>query len=399
MQQRRRALAVSFWAIGKVSVVNGQKSGGTGCAFKSGSQLNDWALVATILLRSGIDFMRRMLRASFVVFGLAAFVFSISQVKAIAAASGESIELLNVACDPTRELWQAINDKFTKQYQAKTGREVTIKQSHGGSSSQARAVNDGLEADVVSLAMFPDTDLIRKSGLIADGWVDRLPEKSLPYYSTIVFVVRKGNPKQIHDWPDLAKPNVEIITPNPKTSGNGKLSFLAAWGAVVTRGGSQADAEKFLTTLYDKDHTIVLDTAARAATQTFSKKGLGDVHLTWENEAQQEVADSKGELELVYPPVSFRAEPQVAWVDENVKRHKSEDVAKAYLEFMYTPEAQEIISKNFYRPNAAASREQYANKLPAIKLYDIHDVAKDWDSAYQQFFNEGALFDQIMAKR
>jgi sulfate transport system substrate-binding protein len=340
-----------------------------------------------------------MLRAGFVVFGLAALSFVSPQEKAFAAAGGESIELLNVSCDPTRELWQAINDKFTKQYQAKTGREVTIKQSHGGSSSQARAVNDGLEADVVSLAMFPDTDLIRKSGLIADGWVDRLPEKSLPYYSTIVFVVRKGNPKHVHDWPDLAKPNVEIITPNPKTSGNGKLSFVAAWGAVVTRGGSQADAEKFLTTIYDKDHTIILDTAARAATQTFSKKNLGDVHLTWENEAQQEVADSKGELELVYPPVSFRAEPQVAWVDDNVKRHKSEDVAKAYLEFLYTPEAQEIISKNFYRPNAGGSREQYANKLPAIKLYDIHDVAKDWDDAYQRFFNEGALFDQIMEKR
>jgi sulfate/thiosulfate transport system substrate-binding protein len=313
--------------------------------------------------------------------------------------SAGPVELLNVACDPTRELWQDLNGKFAKQYEAKTGRKVTIKQSHGGSSSQARAVNDGLEADVVSLAMWPDTDLIRRSGLIAAGWEDRLPEKSLPYYSTIVMVVRKGNPKQIRDWPDLAKPDVQIITPNPKTSGNGKLSFLAAWGSVVTRGGSEAEAEKFLTTLYDKQHTQVLDAAARAATMTFSKKGLGDVHLTWENEGQQEVLESKGELEIVYPPVSFRAEPHVAWVDENVKRHNTADVAKAYLEFLYTPEAQEAISKNFYRPNAGGLREKYADKLPSPKLYDISAVAGSWDEANKRFFAEGAMFDQIMAKR
>jgi len=316
-----------------------------------------------------------------------------------AAADTNSIELLNVACDPTRELWQDLNDRFSKRYEQETGGKVTIKQSHGGSSSQARSVNDGLEADVVSLAMWPDTDLIHRSGLIADGWEDRLPERSLPYYSTIVFVVRKGNPKQIRDWPDLVKPGVEIITPNPKTSGNGKLSFLAAWGSVVTRDGSEAEAEKFLTTLYSKEHVQVLDAAARAATMTFSKKGIGDVHLTWENEGQQEVLESGGDLELIYPPVSFRAEPHVAWVDENVRRHGTAEVAKAYLEFLYTPGAQEAIAKNFYRPNAKDSREKYADKFPAIKLFDIAATIGSWDEAGRRFFNEGALFDQIMAKR
>src|SRR5262249_53713944 len=197
----------------------------------------------------------------------------------------------------------------------------------------------GLEADVISLAMWPDTDLIRRSGLIDKGWEDRLPEHSLPYYSTIVFVVRKGNPKGIHDWADIVKPGVEIVTPHPKTSGNGKLSFLAAYGSVLSRGGSEEQAKDLVTKLYHQ--TPVLDTAARAATITFSKKNIGDVHLTWENEGQQEVADSKGELELVYPPVSFRAEPHVTWVDENVKKHGTADVAEAYLEFLYTPIAQQ----------------------------------------------------------
>ncbi|HZZ26679.1 MAG TPA: sulfate ABC transporter substrate-binding protein [Pirellulales bacterium] len=307
------------------------------------------------------------------------------------------VELLNVACDPTRELWQDINEEFAKIYQRDTGRSVTIKQSHGGSSSQARAVNDGLEADVVTLAMWPDTDSIRRSGLIAEGWEKRLPENSLPYYSTIVFVVRKGNPKQIHDWPDLVKPDVQIITPHPKTSGNGKLSFLAAWGSVITRGGSEAQAKEFLTKLYQQ--TPVLDVAARSATMTFSKKGIGDVHLTWENEGQQEVQDSHGELEIVYPPVSIRAEPHVAWVDENVKKHGTTNVAQAYLEFLYTPVAQQMIAKHFYRPNSEGDRQKFADRFPPIKLFGITAVAKDWDDACQKFFNDGALFDQISEKK
>jgi sulfate/thiosulfate transport system substrate-binding protein len=307
------------------------------------------------------------------------------------------VEILNVACDPTRELWQAINEQFTQQYEHDTGRKVTIKQSHGGSSSQARAVNDGLEADVVTLAMWPDTDLIRRSGLITEGWEKRLPENSLPYYSTIVFVVRKGNPKQIHDWSDIVKPGVQIVTPNPKTSGNGKLSFLAAWGSVVTRGGTEDQAKELVTKLYQQ--TPVLDTAARAATITFSKKNIGDVHLAWENEAQQEVKESGGELELVYPPVSIRAEPHVAWVNENVKRHGTADVAQAYLEFLYSPRAQLIIVQNFYRPNSQGDREKYADKFPPIQLFTITDVSKNWDDAIARFFNDGALFDQIFEKK
>jgi sulfate transport system substrate-binding protein len=307
------------------------------------------------------------------------------------------IELLNVACDPTRELWRDLNDRFSKQYEQKTGRKVTVNQSHGGSGAQARSVKDGLPADVVSLAMWPDTDLIRHNGLMAEGWENRLPEKSLPYYSTIVFVVRKGNPKNIHDWTDIVKPGVEIVTPDPKTSGNGKLSFLAAWGSVITRGGSEAEAKDLVTKLYQQ--TPVLDEKATAATMTFAKKNIGDVHLTWENEAQREVQDSAGALELVYPPVSFRAEPQVAWVDEVVKKHGTEAIAKEYLEFLYTPQAQEIIAKHFYGPNAKDEREKYSGKFPQLKLYDITSIAKDWDDANERFFADGGVYAAIADKR
>jgi sulfate/thiosulfate transport system substrate-binding protein len=320
-----------------------------------------------------------------------------------AVASSESVgdrsfSLLNVSCDPTRELWNDVNAQFSKHYEVKTGRKVKINQSHGGSSSQARAVNDGLEADIVSLAMWPDTDLIRRTGLLADGWEDRSPHRSLPYYSTIVFVVRKGNPKQIRDWSDLARDGVQIITPNPKTSGNGKLSFLAAWGAVTTRGGSDADAEKLLTKIYQQ--TPVLDTAARAATITFSKKKIGDVHLTWENEAHLEVNEAKGELEIVYPPVSIRAEPHVTWVDGNVKRHGTEQVAKDFVEYLFTPEAQKTIGKHFYRPIDDEVRSQFTSTMPEnIKLFEITAIAKDWNETNRRFFDDGAMFDKIFERR
>lgn len=309
-----------------------------------------------------------------------------------------SIELLNVSCDPTRELWNEVNEQFAKNYAEKTGRQVKVRQSHGGSSSQARAVNDGLEADIVSLAMWPDTDLIRRSGLLADGWEDRSPHRSLPYYSTIVFVVRKGNPKNVHDWTDLARDGVQIITPNPKTSGNGKLSFLAAWGAEITRGKTEADAEKLVTKMYQQ--TPVLDTAARAATITFSKKKIGDVHLTWENEAHLEVNESGGELEIVYPPVSIRAEPHVTWVDGNVKRHGTEQVAKEFVQYLFTPDAQQIIGKHFYRPINDEVRAQFTKTLPeTVELFEITAFAKDWNEANRRFFDDGALFDKIFEKR
>ncbi len=302
-----------------------------------------------------------------------------------------AIEILNVSYDPTRELYRAVNEAFAPAYKAKTRIDVTIRQSHGGSGTQARAVIDGLEADVVTLALWPDTNAIAKAGLIAPGWEKSLPNDSLPYTSTIVFVVRKGNPKGIKDWPDIVKPGVEIVTPNPKTSGNGKLSFLAAWGSVVTRGGSDDDALAFVKKVYEQ--TPVLDLGARAATTTFVQKGIGDVHLAWENEARLEVQEAGGDVEIVYPSTSFLAEPHVAVVTKNAEKKGTTDVAKAYLEFLYTPEGQEIIAKNFYRPTDPTVLAKYRKQFPDLTLFKIDAIAKSWDDAQSRFFADGALFD------
>jgi sulfate transport system substrate-binding protein len=309
------------------------------------------------------------------------------------APAPKTVELLNVSYDPTRELWRAINEKFVAQYKKDTGVDVTIKQSHGGSSTQARAVIDGLDADVVTLASFLDTDAISKKGLINPGWVDKLPNRSLPYTSTIVFVVRKGNPKGIKDWKDLIKPGVEIVTPNPKTSGNGYMSFFSAWGSVVTRGGSREDAVKFVTALYKQ--VPVLDSGARGATTTFVQKKIGDVHLAWENEAQLEVREAKGDLDLVYPPLSILAEPHVAVVDANVDRKQTREAAEAYLKYVYTDEAQEIVAQNFYRPYNEAILKKHADLFPEIKRFPITDIAKDFVDAHKQFIEEGGVFDAI----
>ena len=273
---------------------------------------------------------------------------------------------------------------------------MTIDQSHGGSGTQARAVIDGLDADVVTIASIIDTGAISKKGLIDDGWVKRLPNRSLPYYSTLVFVVRNGNPKQIKDWPDLVKPGVEIITPNPKTSGNGYLSFFAAWGSVVLRGGSRADAIEYVTRFYKQ--VPVLDSGARSATTTFVQKGIGDVHIAWENEAHLEVREAKGDLDLIYPPISIRAEPHVAVVDANVDRKNTRAVAEAYLKFAYTDEAQEIIARHFYRPSNEAVLKKHASTFPEIRLFAITEIAKDFQDAHQQFISEGGVFDQIYAR-
>ena len=305
----------------------------------------------------------------------------------------EAIELLNVSYDPTRELWREINEKFTASYAKEANVKLTIKQSHGGSSTQARAVIDGLEADVVTLASFLDTDAISKKGLINPGWIDKLPNRSLPYTSTIVFVVRKGNPKKIKDWPDLAKEGVEVITPNPKTSGNGYLSFFSAWGSVVLRGGTKEDATKFVTALYK--HVPVLDSGARGATTTFVQKQIGDVHLAWENEAHLEAKEAKGELELVYPPISIRAEPHVAVVDGNVDRKKTRAAAEAYLKYMYTDEAQDIVAKHHYRPTTEGALKRHAAEFPEIKMFPVTDIAADFPDAHKQFIAEGGVFDTI----
>ncbi len=309
------------------------------------------------------------------------------------ARAQEAVELLNVSYDPTRELWRQINERFLAQYAQRTGTQLIIRQSHGGSSAQARAVIDGLEADVVTLAMWPDTDAIRKAGLIDNGWEQRLPNHSVPYRSTIVFVVRKGNPQGIKDWADIVKDGVEIVTPSPKTSGNGKFSFLAAWGSVTQRGGTEQQAQGFITKLYKQ--TPVLDSGARGATTTFAQKHIGDVHLTWENEARLEIAEAGGELEIVYPSISVLAEPPVAVVDGNVKRKGTSDAAEAYLRFLYTDEAQEIIAKNYYRPINAEILERHAETFPDVTLFPITSIAKDWNDAYDKFFGDGKIFDSI----
>lgn len=306
-------------------------------------------------------------------------------------------ELLNVACDPTRELWKDLNPRFCRRYEQETGRAITIRQSHGGSASQARQVKDGLEADVVTLALWSDSDAIRKAGLMDDNWENKLEGRSLPYTSTIVFVVRRGNPKRIREWADLAsRPvgKVQIIVPNPKTSGNGKWAFLAMWGSVLKRGGTPAEAENAVRELYRR--TPGLEPAARSATEKFARKGQGDVHLTWENEAYLEVKDSGGELEIVYPSESVRAEPHVAVVDAVARKKGTADVARAYLQYLYTKEAQEVIASHYYRPTHREVLAATAGQFPKIELFSaIPLVDESWDAIETRFFAKGALFDRI----
>ncbi|MFM8494264.1 MAG: sulfate ABC transporter substrate-binding protein [Planctomycetia bacterium] len=332
--------------------------------------------------------MPTLTRRSFALVALALGVAT----TALAADTGP-ISLLNVSYDPTRELYREINDAFAKQYQAEHGRAVSIKQSHAASGSQARAVIDGLDADVVTLAVWPDVEAVAKSGLLRTDWQHRYDNQSVPYHSVVVFVVRKGNPKGIKDWPDLVKGDVEIITPNPKTSGNGKYSFLAAWGSVITGGGSEEDARKFVGELYKR--TPVLDTGARAATATFSQKGIGDVHLTFENEAHLEVDEAGGELEIVYPKKSIRVDPPVAVVDQNVDKKGTRHVAEAYLGFLYSPAGRAIIAKHHYRPWGDNPPTPAAGEAwPAVETYTI-DAVGGWPTAATKFFAEAGVFDRI----
>ena len=305
---------------------------------------------------------------------------------------GASVELLNVSYDPTRELYREINDAFAERYKAEHGTAVSIKQSHAASGSQSRAVIDGLEADVVTLATWPDVDAVARSGLIKADWEHRFDNKSVPYHSVVVFVVRQGNPKGIRDWADLDRDDIAIITPNPKTSGNGKYSFLAAWGAVLAGGGGVDDARGFVERLYRR--TPVLDTGARAATATFSQKGIGDVHLTFENEAHLEVEESKGTLEIVYPKRSVRVDPPVAVVDGNVDRKGTRHAAEAYLGFLWSPEGRAIVAKHHYRP-WQADGSTTPEGFPAIETFDVEFVAGSWDRAMKELFGEGGEFDRI----
>jgi len=312
------------------------------------------------------------------------------------AAAPAELELLNVSYDPTRELYEDFNAAFAKQWKAKHGA-VAISASHGGSGSQARAVIDGLQADVVTLALAADVDAIAKAGLIDPKWESRLPEHSAPYTSTIVFLVRKGNPKQIRDWDDLVKPGVQVITPNPKTSGGARWNYLAAWSYGEHKYGGEAGARDFVKKLYA--NVPVLDAGARGATTTFVQRGIGDVLLAWENEAFLAIKElGPNDLEIVVPSASILAEPSVSLVDKNVDAHGTREAAKAYLEYLYTKEGQEIVAKHYYRPRNAEVAAKYAKVFPAIKLVTIGDFG-GWAKAQQTHFSEGGVFDQIYGVR
>jgi sulfate transport system substrate-binding protein len=301
-------------------------------------------------------------------------------------------ELLNVSYDPTRELYRKINRLFTQHYFERHGLKVRVKPSHGGSGSQARAVIDGMPADVVTLALWLDIDAIRARGLIASDWEQRLPNRSLPYLSTIVFVVRKGNPFGIRDWPDLLQPGVKIITANPKTGGGAKLSLLGAWLAVLHRGGSSADAREFITQMYRR--VPVLDTGSRGASMTFARRNIGDVHLTWENEAILEKRELREAVEIIHPPVSIQAEPPVTWVDANTDRKGTTEIARDYLQFLYTPAAQEVITElGFRTPNWAT--DSRFTPLELLRATDPRFGLGDWPTIQQTFFAEGGVFDQV----
>jgi sulfate transport system substrate-binding protein len=310
------------------------------------------------------------------------------------AAAPANVTLLNVSYDPTRELYQSENASFSSYWKQKTGQTVTINQSHGGSGKQARAVIDGLEADVVTLALAYDIDAIADSKLVATNWQQRLPQNSTPYTSTIVFVVRKGNPKAIRTWDDLVKPGISVITPNPKTSGGARWNYLAAWGYKQKQSGSAAQAKSFVKALYK--NVPVLDTGARGSTLTFTQRGLGDVLIAWENEAHLILKEfGSDKFEIIAPPVSILAEPPVAVVDRNVDKHGTRKLAEAYLNYLYTPQAQEIIAQNSYRPRSAAAFKKYASNFPNIKLFTIKEQFGTWRQAQKTHFSDGGTFDQI----
>ncbi len=312
-----------------------------------------------------------------------------------ARAAGGAVQLLNVSYDPTRELYEAVNAAFAKQWKVKTGQDVVVKQSHGGSGKQARAVIDGLEADVVTLALAYDVDAVAKAGFVAPDWQKRLPQNASPYTSTIVFLVRKGNPKGLKDWDDLVRPGVQVITPNPKTSGGARWNYLAAWAhALKKSGGDEAKAKAFVKALFG--NVPVLDSGARGSTTTFVERGIGDVLLAWENEAFLAVEQlGRGKFEIVTPRSSILAEPPIAVVDRNVERHGTRAAAQAYLAFLYTPEGQEIAAKNFYRPRDPKVAAKYASKFPKIDLFTIDAVFGGWQKAQPRHFGDGGIFDQI----
>ena len=326
---------------------------------------------------------------------LVAALLAVSAVLPAATAGAADVSLLNVSYDPTRELYQDINAAFAKSWKASSGDTVKIRQSHGGSGKQARAVIDGLEADVVTLALAYDIDAIAAHNLLPPDWQKRLPHNSAPYTSTIVFLVRKGNPKGIKDWNDLVRPGVAVITPNPKTSGGARWNHLAAYGYALRQpGGNEVGARAFLKKLYQ--NVPVLDSGARGATTTFVERGIGDVLIAWENEALLAIKElGPDKVELVAPSSSILAEPPVAVVDKVAERHGTRKVAQAYVQFLYTDEGQELIAKHYYRPVQERAAKKFGGQFPPVKLFTLAQVAGDWATAQRTHFADGGLFDQI----
>ena len=323
-------------------------------------------------------------------------IFLVAGLILISPARARNITLLNVSYDPTRELYQDFNAAFAKHWKQQTGDTVVIKQSHGGSGKQARSVIDGLQADVVTLALAYDIDVLaEKAHLIPKDWQQRLPDNSCPYASTIVFVVRRGNPKGIKDWDDLIKPGVAVVTPNPKTSGGARWNYLAAYGYALKRaGGDDARAREFVQALFK--NVPVLDTGARGATTTFIQRGIGDVLIAWENEALLAARESgKDQIEIIVPSMSILAEPPVSIVDKVVQRHGTAAVAEAYLHYLYSPEGQEIVAHNFYRPRLEAVAQKYSSQFPQLKLFTVAEVFGGWQKAQKAHFADGGTFDQI----
>jgi sulfate/thiosulfate-binding protein len=327
-------------------------------------------------------------------FALTLVALAIGSIAARNTHTRTAVQLLNVSYDPTRELYAALNPRFVQAFGNAQGVEISVEQSHGGSSRQARSVISGeLAADVVTLGLSSDVEALHKRGFIKSGWASRLPNNSQPYYSTIVFVVRRGNPYAIRDWPDLIKSDIEIITPDPKSSGNGKLAALASWGSILANGGTESDAKTYLKQFYQ--HTPFLEAGARATATAFAIEKRGDVNVAWENEALRQVAEAKGELEIVYPPLSILAEPAVAWVDVNVAKHHSQEAARAYLEYLFSDEAQEIIAQSGYRPFNPKVLERHAQKFPKLNLFRVTAIAKDWEDAQQKFFADNGIIDTV----
>ncbi len=327
-------------------------------------------------------------------------VISLALGAMVVAPTAAPAQLLNVSYDPTRELYRDINGRFAQRWRAQTKKTLNIRQSHGGSGKQARSVIDGLQADVVTLALAYDIDEIANRKLIAPNWQRRLPNNSAPYYSTIVFLVRKGNPKKIRDWNDLIRPDVKVITPNPKTSGGARWNYLAAWGFARQKYGTPAKSKEFMTRLFR--NVPVLDSGARGSTTTFVQRGQGDVLLAWENEAFLAVNQlGRGRFDIVVPSVSILAEPPVAVVDRVVDKKGTRQAAEAYLKYLYTPEAQEIIAKHYYRPRNPQVAAKYKARFPNVRLFTIDKNFGGWKRAQATHFNDGGLFDQIFesAKR